>query len=108
LNFTVTSVKCDLTSGGLGPPDQFEQWVITELTNGGWPGESGPNDWFIMPICGPFSLAPGETKGFSFATAFGSTYADMVANLDRAKQRYDDAAICVEPTTLGRIKTLYK
>jgi len=108
LNFTVTNVKCSQPLGDFVTWDQFEQWEISQLTSGSWPGESGPNDWFILPICGPFSLAPDETKGFTFATAFGSTYADMMANLNRAKYRYDGAATIVEPTTLGRIKGLYK
>jgi hypothetical protein len=105
LNFTVTGVKCGNSYSG--PASQFQSWVYSQLTSGSWPGESGPNDWFIMPICGPFSLAPNESKGFSFATAFGSTYSDMMANLNRAKYRYDGAATIVETTTLGMIKSMY-
>jgi hypothetical protein len=85
-----------------------ESSVINFLTSGYWFPTSTPDDYRIMAIYGPFTLNAGETKYFSFATAWGDSQVDMNANLDCAKVRYDQSAVRVEPTTLGRIKTLYK
>jgi hypothetical protein len=84
-----------------------ESGVIFVLTNGFWFPTAGPNDFRIVADYGPFTLSAGETKYFSFATAWGDSQADMNANLDRAKVRYDQSAVRVEPTTLGLIKGLY-
>jgi hypothetical protein len=88
--------------------DPVESQIISYIVNGYWFPETGANDWRILATYGPFSLAQGATMDFTVATAFGSSYADMMANLNRAKYRYDGAAVLVEPTTLGMIKGLYR
>jgi hypothetical protein len=103
LNFTVSggnyAVRNTLPSS--------ESGVIAFITSGSWFATFGPQELKIIAICGPFTLNAGETKYFSFATAWGTSQEDMNANLDRAKVRYDQSAIRVEPTTLGMIKGLY-
>jgi len=88
--------------------DPTESQIIDRMVNGYWFPETTSYDWRILATFGPFSLVQGATLDFTIATAFGSSYADMMANLNRAKYRYDGAATIVEPTTLGRIKGLYR
>ncbi len=103
LNYPVSGGNYAVRSAG--PTN--ESGVITFMTSGSWFATFGPDDLKIIAICGPFTLNAGETKCFSFATAWGDSQADMNANLDRAKVRYDQSAVRVEPTTLGRIRGLY-
>ncbi len=77
------------------------------LTNPSWMTVSTANDWRSLAIYGPFSLGPGETREFSLATAFGSSEADMDANLNRAGDRYDNPDLVVETSTLGLIRSMY-
>ena len=89
--------------------DPGSESEIIDLMHGGyWPDASTANDWRMLAIYGPFTLTPGTTRNFSIAIAFGINYGDMMSNLNRAKSRYQQGTPEVEPTTLGRIKGIYR
>jgi len=84
-----------------------EAGVIARMHGQWWLPISTAGDWRLLAVFGPFSLTAGTTRNFTFAIAFGSDYNDMLANLNRARFRYQQGSPQVETTTLGLIKGIY-
>ncbi len=84
-----------------------EAGVIARMHGQWWLPISTAGDWRLLAVFGPFSLTAGTTRNFTFAIAFGSDYNDMLANLNRARTRYQQGSPQVETTTLGLIKGIY-
>jgi len=73
---------------------------------------SSPNRWAVAVGKGPFTLNQSEGFRFTFAVVGGNNEADLLANADLARRIYanleDHTPIRVAPSSLGRIKALYR
>jgi hypothetical protein len=90
------------------PEDDATRFAF--MTNATWETADTPNDWRVMYNTGPYYIPVDGNITVAFITVSGDDLADLQANADVAMDSYpgDTGTVNIVPSSVGRIKLLYK
>jgi hypothetical protein len=91
-----------------GPEDDLTKFLLME--NDTWETTDTPNDWVIMYNTGPYTIPVDGSITVAFITVSGDDLSDLQANADAAMNSYpgDNVAVNIVPSSMGRVKALYR
>ncbi len=80
------------------------------MTNDTWETADTPNDWRVMYNTGPYTIPVDGYITVAFITVSGDDLADLQANADIAMDSYpgDTGTVNIVPSSVGRVKALYR
>ena len=83
---------------------------FAHMTNATWETADTPNDWRVMYNTGPYNIPKDGYITVAFITVSGDDLADLQANADIAMDSYpgDTGTVNIVPSSLGRVKALYR
>ncbi|UCE26662.1 MAG: hypothetical protein JSW52_09980 [Candidatus Coatesbacteria bacterium] len=75
-----------------------------------WDVKQTPNDWRVMYNTGPYTSPVDSYITVAFVTVSGDDLADLQANADAAMDSYpgDTGTVNIVPSSVGRVKALYR